>query len=142
MSDKPFLYPSLYIDWVEKINGWGVYTKDDIKGKTIVEICPVIVYPEEILKIASWQTNGDKQAYATLGFTLYSLNWNENYAAVPLGYGGIYNHSDTNNCQFVCDVDNGMLYIVATRDINSGEQLTVHYGDGWFDSKPFPKIDI
>ncbi|MFM2010791.1 MAG: hypothetical protein RLZZ479_1182, partial [Bacteroidota bacterium] len=63
-------------------------------------------------------------------------------AAIPLGYGGIYNHSDNNNCQFMNDMDNGLLYIITLKNINAGEQLLVNYGNDWFDSKPFPKIDL
>jgi SET domain-containing protein len=142
VENKPFIIPGVYVDWVEKIYGWGVFTKDKIEKHKIVEACPVVVYPEEILEIAAWNTQNDKHSYASLGISLYSLKWGEDHAAIPLGNGGIYNHSDSNNCMFMVNQEEGLLYIVALRDIEPGEQLLVTYGDTWFDGKPFPKVDL
>lgn len=108
----------------------------------IVEACPVIVYPEEILQIASWNAQEDRGSNVSLGLSLYSLRWGEGYAAVPMGYGGIYNHSDKNNCRFIPDTANGILYVITERDIEPNEQLLVSYGETWFDNKPFPKVDL
>ena len=141
-QNRPHILPSAYIDWVEKISGWGVFTKEAIKKHMIVEACPVIVYPEEILQIASWNAQEDRGSNVSLGLSLYSLRWGEGYAAVPMGYGGIYNHSDKNNCQFIPDTANGILYVITERDIEPNEQLLVSYGETWFDNKPFPKVDL
>lgn len=142
MENSPFIIPGIYVDWVEEVYGWGVFTKEKIKKDTFIEASPVIVYPVDIIKIASWNAQEDRGSNASLGLTLYSLRWGEQFAAVPMGYGGIYNHSDRNNCEFVNDIENGILYIIALRDIEPGEQLLVSYGSDWFDNKPFPKVDL
>ena len=142
MHNKPSILPGVYVDWVESIYGWGIFTKDEIPMHTVIETCPVIVYPEDIIKIATWNTQDDRHSYASLGLTLYSLKWGEQHAAIPLGFGGIYNHSDNNNCQFVMNAEEGFLHIVTLRDIAPGEQLLVTYGDDWFEGKPFPKVDL
>lgn len=141
-QNRPHIIPGVYVDWVEEVYGWGVFTKERIEKHTIVEASPVIIYPEEIIKIASWNAKEDRGSNESLGLTLYSLRWGDGYAAIPMGYGGVYNHSDRNNCQFVDDLANGILYIVSLRDIEPGEQLLVSYGEDWFDNKPFPKIDL
>ena len=89
----PFISSSLYVEWVENVQGWGVFTKDTIDAYTIVEICPVIIYPQEVLKIAAWNSDN----LLSLGLSMYSLLWDESNVIVPLGWGGMYNHSDTNN---------------------------------------------
>jgi SET domain-containing protein len=127
---------------VEKIYGWGVFTKENIPQFEVIEICPVIVYPLEILEIAAWNAQGDKHSFVSLGLTLYSIAWGKKNVAIPLGYGGMYNHSDSNNCHFIANEEEGFLHIITLRDIIAGEQLFVSYGDGWFNDKPFPKIDI
>lgn len=142
MQNNPHIHPSVYVDWVEEVSGWGVFTKEKIAKNTIIEASPVIVYPVEILKIASWNAQEEGGSNVSLGISLYSLRWGEQFAAVPMGYGGMYNHSDRNNCQFVNDVENGILYILSLRDIEPGEQLLVSYGEDWFDNKPFPKVDL
>ena len=142
MENSPFIHTSLEIRWVEEVYGWGVFTKDIIKQHTLVETCPVISYPQDILKIAAWNVQGDKHMMAALGLSLYSISWSPDSAIIPLGWGGMYNHSDNNNCQFVIDKENGLLHIVSLRDIHANEQLFVSYGKDWFDNKPFPKIDL
>jgi SET domain-containing protein len=141
-TNKPFIRENLRIGWDEKIYGWGVFTSQNIPQFTVVETCPVVVYPKEILEIAAWNAGQDKHRFASLGLSLYSLKWDDSFLAIPLGYGGIYNHSDSKNCQFMVDKEKGFLHIVTLRDIEENEQLLVHYGDEWFDDKPFRKIDL
>ena len=111
------LHEILYIDWEERVSGWGVYTRKKIQEGSLVEVCPVVVYPEEIIKIAKWNAGDDPASSVHLGLPLYSLCWGIDQCAVPLGYGAIYNHSDFNNCQFVGGHEYGLLYIVSLRDI-------------------------
>jgi len=47
------------------------------------------------------------------------------------------NHSCTPNCE--CDVKDGRILIHATRDIKTGEELTMDYGDEYFDEFIRPK---
>lgn len=142
MNNKPFIREGLFIDWVEKIYGWGVFTKVDVPAYELVETCPVIVYPTDILEIAAWNTRSDKHSFASLGLSLYSVKWGQNYAAVPLGYGGMYNHSDTNNCQFILNSEEGFIHVITLCDVKAGNQLFVSYGKDWFNGKLFPKVDL
>lgn len=139
----PFINKFLYVDWVEQINGWGVFTKEDIQTETILETCPALVYPLlDALSIVSWDMENGKDSLMSLGLYLYSLHWEESYVAIPLGWGGLYNHSDKNNAQFVADKSNGVIHIMSLRDIKAGEQVLVSYGPTWFNDKPFPKVDL
>ena len=142
MNNKPFLKDGIKIEWVEKLYGWGVFTEKDIPAYEVIETCPVFVYPADILKIAAWNTQDSIHAYKSLGITLYSIRWGDDSAAIPLGYGGMYNHSDNNNCQFLPNQQEGFLHIVSVKEIKAGEQLFVSYGQDWFNDKPFPKLDL
>jgi SET domain-containing protein len=142
LTHKPFIHPSIEIRWDERIYGWGVFAKESIEQHTLVETTPVVVYPQDILQLAAWNTQGDKHKLASLGLTLYSMSWSEDTAIIPLGWGGIYNHSDNNNCQFLIDKENGLLHIATLKDIHENEQLLVSYGEDWFENKPFPKINL
>ena len=49
----------------------------------------------------------------------------DGYIRTPLG--GFINHSDDPNCHKINHEDVGVMWLVATRDIKVGEELTVRY---------------
>ena len=49
----------------------------------------------------------------------------DGYIRTPLG--GFINHSDDPNCHKINHDDVGVMWLVATRDIKVGEELTVKY---------------
>jgi len=58
---------------------------------------------------------------------------NDDYKLVALGYGSMYNHSDTPNLKYYCENDK-MIY-KATRDIDIDEELYISYGPNWWGSR-------
>jgi SET domain-containing protein len=81
----------------------------------------------------------------------YAFDWGEHdeHAAIALGYVSIYNHSYGPNAQLEELLDELMMEVVAIRDIQPGEEITINYnGDPesqdplWFiqkDSAPKPR---
>jgi SET domain-containing protein len=104
--------------------GYGVFTDDFIKKGTFVEMAPVIVCSEQIT---------DRNVFK------YVLAWNNN-VAIPLGWTGLYNHSDNNSCEFSTNIQYNLLAVIALRDIQKNEQLTVSYGPEWFSSRGLEKV--
>lgn len=119
--------------------GWGIEATSFIAENECIESAPLIVYPLSMINTLFWigQANGMKPQDIILD--QYSILFDENNVAIPLGYISLYNHSDNNNAKFVLDYPNKILSVVSVRDIKNGEQITVNYGDGWFKAKGYIK---
>ena len=59
----------------------------------------------------------------------YAFDWGENdeHAAIALGYISIYNHSYSPNAQLEQMLDELMMEIIAIKDIQPGEEITINY---------------
>jgi SET domain-containing protein len=77
----------------------------------------------------------------------YAFDWGENdeHAAIALGYVSIYNHSYEPNAQLEELLDELMMEVVAIRDIQPGEEITINYNgdpenqdDLWFIERNSP----
>ena len=55
------------------------------------------------------------------------LYCHEGRAAIALGYTSLLNHSYTPNCDFVRHIDALVIDLVAARDIEADEELTIDY---------------
>jgi SET domain-containing protein len=121
-------------DWVEVRRlenrgrgGRGVFAIRDIPAGTVIERAPVILIPRE-------QVFGDSVvARRSARISWYVFGWEgvtkRNYVALALGYGSIYNHSDTPNATTEPEPPDVMGFH-AIRDIASGEEITINYNDG------------
>jgi hypothetical protein len=115
---------TLYIGETEN-KGRGMFTKQAIKGATVIETAPVIVLSAADRKlidqtllhdyIFEWEPNGEQLCCMALG-------------CVP-----IYNHSYSSNCEYFMDYDDKMIYVQTVRDIKAGEELTINYNGDWND---------
>src|SRR5438128_276159 len=59
----------------------------------------------------------------------YAFDWgkDDEHAAIALGYVSIYNHSYSPNAQLEELLDELMMEVVAIRDIQPGEEITINY---------------
>lgn len=115
-------------------HGRGVFaTKDFAAGETI-EVAPVLVLtPEERIK------------YTDTLLDWYIFPWqNDDDACVPLGYGMVYNHSNTPNADYDQNYTDRTMIYTALKSIKKGEEITINYGDypedptfpGWMKNMP------
>jgi hypothetical protein len=107
--------------------GRGVLAAARIREGQLVERSPVLVIP-----------HGDRAAAdSTIAFT-YVFMWehgtveedlyrHEGRAAIALGFTSLLNHSYMPNCTFIRHIDELVLDLVALRDIEEGEELTIDY---------------
>ena len=109
--------PGLYIT-SSTDKGSGVFTSIDISEGDIIEVCPVIIIPKSELPII----------HKTILHDYYFL-WGENMedCAIALGFGSLYNHEIHPNANFILDLENETIDIVAIRNITAGEEITLNY---------------
>ena len=98
------------------LNIRGMLASSDIKKGEIIESCPTILYP--ISQRAMMQKTVIKSYY---------FLWDDEYDAVILGYGSLYNHSYAPNADFWRDYENRTFMVEAWRDIEKGEEVTINY---------------
>lgn len=108
--------------------GRGVYSTVPISSGAIVEVSPVIP-----LTAKDWQSikNTLLESY------VYAWGKNGRYVALPLGYGGLFNHADDPNLSFWLNHRNKWITFRARRDIAAFEQLTIDYMWSKKDRKKF-----
>lgn len=107
--------------------GRGVVADARISRGQLVERSPVLVIPST-----------DRAAVdGTIVFT-YVFMWehdtveedlyrHEGRAAIALGFTSLLNHAYAPNCTFVRHIDELVLDLIALRDIEPGEELTIDY---------------
>ncbi len=107
--------------------GRGVLAAGFISAGELVERSPVLIIPHR-----------DRQATdSTIIFT-YVFMWENDTteedlyshtgrSAIALGLTSLLNHSYTPNCEFIRHIDEMEIDLVALRDIDAGEELTIDY---------------
>ena len=108
------------------IDGRGVFALRNFEIGEVVEVCPVI----EILKC---NIEG-----SMLNDYVFSSNVGEEYSAVVLGYGMIYNHADDPNLLWYWDEGSVVFYSV--KKIQAESELFHTYGDAWWQDRGESKI--
>lgn len=116
--------------------GRGVFAAKDIPGRTVIEVCPVIVLDP---------IENEQHIKKTMLFH-YTYNWPyipseeekeisngtkppTTTQVVILGLGSMFNHSTNNqNVGWDRDIDNLLITYTALRDIRAGEELCISYG--------------
>ena len=100
------------------IHGRGVFTVGPLSRGSIVEACPALV-----LSVDDIRDNG------TLSFYVY--DWGDERVALALGYGSLYNHSESPNAYAEIDHVRNMIIIKALRRIEADEEVTLNYGEDY-----------
>ena len=102
-------------------HGRGVYADRDIAAGETIEICPTI----EI---------DDSDAGGILGDFVLGSNLGPERNVFLLGYGSLYNHSWQASAEYEQNTDDSIAF-VATRDIAKGEEITINYGEDWWETR-------
>ncbi len=106
----------------DSVKGRGVYTTIELNKGDLIEICPIIKFPQGQLE------HIDKSVL----FDYYFL-WEEDgyQGCVALGYGSIYNHSSEPNAIVIFDYTDSTIKIECSQKVNIGDELLIDYtGDG------------
>ena len=103
--------------------GLGVFARENIRDGELIEISPLIMVDE------------DAMAVDTLNDYVFTINKEENIYGIALGYGSLYNHSDEPNADWAIDIENEQIRFVAKGAIMAGEQISVSYGNSYWESR-------
>lgn len=105
-----------------EIAGRGVFTTQPLSVGDLIESCPVIVIPNEEVQFL------DKTVIYN-----YYFDWKDGQAAIVLGFGSLYNHSQNNNATYYKRFDYDMIEFRCVKSIKAYEEITVFYQQGtWF----------
>jgi SET domain-containing protein len=118
--------PSLHILETEN-KGRGVFTNQQIRADTIIEVAPVIVMPA-----------ADRVLLDQTKLHDYIFEWGDDKTecAMALGWIPVYNHSYQSNCEYYMDFDTANMLVKTVRKVNAGEELTINYNGDWNNEKP------
>lgn len=100
--------------------GLGVFSIKDIAANSVIEHSPFS---------SCWSSKWEDTP-ENLRKIVFSFPQNTDNYVLGLGYTAIYNHSDNNNAIWLTS-ENG-IYIKAIKDINSDEEIFIHYGEGYW----------
>lgn len=104
--------------------GRAVFATRDLRAGETFERVPVLLIPKA-------QVFGDGKIARQAGIAIswYVFTWinpRREYVALSLGYGSIYNHSETANAKYQMLLPDIMEFMTV-RDINAGEEITINY---------------
>ena len=114
MSALPFLYVA-----PDTHGGRGVFTGAEILEGTTIELAEVLLL-----------SAADRAVVHKTSLHDFYFQWDGDRAAIALGYGSLYNHSDKANTIFELDYDFKQIRFIALRDIASGEEIMTNYRAG------------
>lgn len=116
-----WLYPPSKV-YVAKspIHGLGVFANEDILEGEIIEITPLVD-----MKLPP---GDDSKILYDYRFS-YFLNGKLTKMVMPLGYGCVYNHSNTPNANWRLNTSLDMFEFFSIKDIKKHEEICTSYGN-------------
>jgi hypothetical protein len=113
------------VRYIDGVKGFGVFTNQTIPKSSIVEVCYCLKLTNTSLGHPSYD---------------YLFSFTNTEALLPLGYGSIYNHSDTANLGWkVASEEYNIMHFISNKDIAIGEELTHNYGPLYWKSRNHKK---
>jgi len=120
------------------VHGLGVFALEAIEKYEIFECAPVIIFhPSCFDNHKSWSKDVGYDDVITGGQHIledYVFAWKGGMCALGLGWASIYNHSnDDANASYrmqASDTDDSRIEFYAKRDIQTGEEIFIHYNRG------------
>jgi hypothetical protein len=125
---KPYLYIGS-----SKGKGRGIFTRENIRSRTVLEVSPVLVMSAKERKLVDQTLLHD-----------YIFEWghSKTQCCVALGYVSLYNHSFSSNCEYEMDFEKQVITVRSVKAIKAGEELFINYNGVhdnetplWFDAK-------
>ena len=112
--------PGLYVGNSE-ISGRGVFSAQSLTKGTVIEVCPVIVFPST-QRVYLDQTK----------IFEYYFSWPDGKQSLclALGYGSIYNHADEPNAMVIMNIEAKEIVVEAVKPIPANYEILINYSDG------------
>ena len=114
---KIFNKIKLEIRYIDEVKGFGVFTLEKINIGDIVETCYFLpIYNSNINPLIDY---------------LFQIDKYKTTRIFPLGYGAIYNHSDSPNINWKVKDDN-FIEFYSLKEIEQGDELCHDYGPNYW----------
>lgn len=98
------------------VQGWGMFAKEPLAKYELIEESPIIVVdPSELAN--------------PINLSRYFADLRDGKVFIGLGYGCLYNHSQTPNVAWYVDGLNYTQNYYTLRDIDAGEELFSFYNE-------------
>lgn len=127
-----YIAPHKIIVGDSRVQGRGVFSLVDIKKGETVERCPLIQMEyrskyqlDPTIFGYTYARYQEDEASQQHGFLMY----------IATGYGMLYNHQDEPNALWRFNYPELLGDIVAIKDIKSGEEIFINYGNCYFNNK-------
>jgi SET domain-containing protein len=114
------------------IHNRGIFANEYIKKGDIIEEIPLISY------VSIKEINKTVLKDYVISMPQNLNKGDTQNCSVMLGYGSIYNHSDTNNAEWNFLNDQKMI-IKAIKDIYPNQEICVNYGNGYWRHRNYNK---
>jgi SET domain-containing protein len=101
-------------------HGRGVFATRRFAEGDVVETSPTV-------RIADAEVTGRLRDYVFASIE-------DGDSVLALGYGMLYNHSADPNVEYIQDEPTTIVFL-ALRAIQPGEELTIDYGDEWWETR-------
>ncbi len=96
-------------------SGRGVFASSNIKKNEIIEASPILILEFSDFIDTKWN----------LLFEYYF--WMDDYVALALGYGSLYNHSKDPNCKYKLNRKEKTITFTAIKDIAKDSEILFNY---------------
>jgi len=114
-SGSLYVHSGLYVA-NSSIHGKGVFTSESIPRAHLIERCHII---------GQIPYHDHDTLY---GLEKYWFEWDSCTVVLPLGFGGIYNHSENPNIYWDKDLLNKLITFIAIKNIEAHDELFFNYG--------------
>ena len=116
------------------IHGWGVFAEQDFFPGDLVEACHYIAVEKSHNNFLDY----------SFGFRMKDprREVDDDYSALILGFGSIYNHSNLPHLTYIFDHPRHVINFYARRPIMRGEEIFIDYGEEWFSSRGVEAINM
>lgn len=115
--------------------GRGVFAKKNFRKDELIESCQIISFSSE---------DADKIELTFLSNYWFAWKTEDSpneYGALCLGNGSLYNHSPNPNAHVFKDYENKLIHFIASRDIHTGTEITIKYGMIWFKEEKEQEVE-
>lgn len=129
IKPAPPVYNTKYLTWpkigiaASELGGKGVFALTTISSGEVIELVPAITCKRETLN-----------ASALIDYYFNIEDEKNDECAVALGWGSVYNHSDTPSANWILDPAGQEIAFIALREICADEEITINYGSSYWTS--------
>ena len=120
MDNKILVPKKIYVD-KSPIHGWGVFASEKIFVGELIEECTILSLPMKFGEVSGLMLD------YRFNWPSGTLEWEEQ--VISLGFGSLYNHSETPNAQWKSNNKKRTFEFTCVRDIEPNEEIFVWYGD-------------